>query len=214
MALFQKRPEDSANMPLYSYGLTKTLLIIGLGNIGNEYVTTRHNIGFMAIDELATRLDFDPWMSKKDLSSHITIKTVQDHRVILAKPTTYMNNSGTAVQAILHFYKIGAADTIIVHDELDIPFGQIRTRIGGGSAGHNGIKSLPAAISETCGRVRIGIKQPEPTPLDTASFVLQKFTTSEQQHMPALLKETTAILSEYIYSAQLFAETRSFLELH
>lgn len=209
MALFQKRPDASSYLPVYSLGLTKTLLIAGLGNPGKEYDGTRHNIGFAAVDELATKQSFDPWVNKKDLKCLLTSQTIGDSRVILIKPTTFMNMSGEAVQAAAHFYKLPAEQVLVVHDELAIPFGQIRTRIGGSDAGHNGIKSVSQHLGESYGRVRIGIGAD--TPMETSDFVLATFGKSEQADMPALLKETTAILTEYIHGATLLQETRSFI---
>lgn len=209
MALFQKRPEVGANLPLYTLGLNRTLLIVGLGNVGKEYDNTRHNIGFDAVDALASNQGFDPWIQKKDLKALMTSRTIGDSRVILLKPTTFMNLSGEAVQAAAHFYKITPDQTLVVHDEIDIPFGQIRTRIGGGSAGHNGIKSVTQHLGEQYGRVRIGIQAE--TPMETSDFVLAKFGKDEQTHMSALIKETTAILTEYIHGGALQAETRSFI---
>lgn len=208
MALFQKKPELSSNLPLYTLGLNKTLLIVGLGNPG-KYDGTRHNIGFAALDELAAKQSFEPWTLKKDLKCLLTSQTMGDNRVLLIKPTTFMNLSGEAVQAVMHFYKIPLQQVVVVHDELDIPFGQIRTRTGGSSAGHNGIKSVTQHVGEEYGRIRIGIQAA--TPMETADFVLTTFSKSEQEHMPELLRETTAILSEYIYGGQLMAETRSFI---
>ena len=209
MSLFQKKPDLSSNLPMYSIGLTKTLLIVGLGNVGKKYDGTRHNIGFAAIDELTSRQDFDPWIEKKDLKSLITTSTVGDNRVILMKPTTFMNLSGEAVQAVMHFYKIPLQQIVVVHDELDIPFGQIRMRTGGSAAGNNGIKSLIQHLDEGFGRIRIGIQAE--TPMDAADFVLAKFSKEEKAELPALLKETTAILTEYIHGGQLLQETRNFL---
>ena len=209
MALFQRKPDLSSHLPVYSLGLTKTLLIVGLGNAGKKYDGTRHNIGFAAVDELANRQDFEPWIEKKDLKCLLTTATIGDSRVILVKPTTFMNLSGEAVQAVGHFYKIAPANTLVIHDELDIPFGQIRTRVGGSSAGNNGIKSLIQHIGEDFGRMRIGIQAE--TPMEAVDFVLAKFSKEESAELPALLKESTAILTEYIHGSQLLQETRSFL---
>lgn len=208
MALFQKKPDISSNLPLYTLGLHKTLLIVGLGNPG-KYDGTRHNIGFAAVDTLAEKQSFEPWTNKKDLKCLMTSQTLGDNRVILIRPTTYMNLSGEAVQAVMHFYKIPLDQVVVVHDELDIPFGQIRTRVGGSSAGHNGIKSVTQHIGEDYGRIRIGIKAD--TPMDASDFVLAAFSKEEQAHMPELLRETTALLTEYIYGGRLMAETRSFI---
>lgn len=190
-------------------GLNKTIVIAGLGNPGKEYAGTRHNIGFEVVEALANKQEFDPWIEKKDLKSLITSKTIGNARVILVKPTTFMNLSGEALRAITHFYKVEPGNTLVVHDELDIPFGQIRTRMGGSSAGHNGIKSVTQHLGQDYGRVRIGVKAS--TKMDTSDFVLAKFSKEEQAEMPSLTKEALAILTEYIYSGELPHETRSFI---
>ncbi len=209
MALFQKKPQTSSSAPLYTLGLNKTVLVVGLGNPGKKYEKTRHNLGFMCLDSFAKNHDFPAWTEKKDLKSLITIQNLGDVRVILSKPTTFMNNSGEAVQAVQHFYKIPNNCMAVVHDELDIPFGQIRTRRGGSSAGHNGIKSLLQNVEGDINRVRIGIGAT--TKLDGAEFVLQKMSGAEEKELPALVKEVESVLIEYIYSGELNPETRSFI---
>lgn len=211
MALFQKKPQVSDSLPLYSIGLGKSLLIIGLGNPGNKYDGTRHNIGFACVDNLATKLDFPDWVEKKDLKCLYSQQTIADNRVILIKPTTFMNLSGQAAQAVQRFYKIPLNQTIAVYDELDIDFGQIRTRVGGSSAGHNGAQSLIDHIGEDFGRVRVGIHNEISNKADGADFVLGKFTKDEQTQLPALLREVTAILSEYIHGQPITPDTRSFI---
>ena len=134
-----------------------------------------------------------------------------ESKVILIKPTTFMNNSGEAVAAVTHFYKISPSNIVVVHDELDIPFGQIRTRMGGSSAGHNGIKSVSQHIGDDYGRVRIGIGPKTHPDMDSAAFVLAKFTTDEQAQMKNLTREASAILSEFVYGGQLVTETRMFI---
>lgn len=211
MALFQKKPDSGSSMPLYSLGLQKTLLIVGLGNVGKKYDGTRHNIGFAVVDTLASSQGFDPWTEKKDLKSLVATATIGDARVILCKPTTMMNLSGEAVQAISHFYKIQPGSMVVVHDELDIDFGQIRTRVGGSSAGNNGIKSVSQHMGEAYGRVRIGVGPKTPEQIDSADFVLGTFSKEQQAQLKNLLQETTAILTEYIHAGKLPSETRSFL---
>lgn len=211
MALFQKKPIVGTNAPLYTLGLQKTLLIIGLGNIGPEYVGTRHNIGFDCVDALAVSQGIDEWADKKDLKCIMASGNIGDTRVILCKPTTFMNNSGESAQAISRFYKIELSQIVVVHDELDITFGQIRTRRGGGTAGHNGVKSLVQHLGEDFGRVRIGVGPKTPEQIDSADFVLARFSESEQKQRENLLRESTAILTEFVHSGILPEETRSFL---
>lgn len=210
MALLQKRPITDTLTPLYTLQASKTVLLVGLGNIGEEYDNTRHNIGFTCLDFFAAENDFDPWINKKDLKSLITQKTLGSTRVILAKPTTFMNLSGEAIQAIASFYKIDPAHIVVIADELDIPFGQIRARSGGGAAGHNGIKSAIQHLGEDFGRLRIGIGPKTHEQMDSADFVLAKFTKEEQARIPDLNREVTALLTETIYGDALQSETRSF----
>jgi len=211
MALFQKRPQVSNPLQYSTVGLNKILLIVGLGNPGKEYAGTRHNIGFMCVDDFAKRNHFDPWMHKKDLKCELTQATLGDTRVILCKPQTFMNLSGEAVQAVQHFYKLNNQQTIVVHDELDIAFGQLRMRIGGSPAGNNGIKSVSKHVGEDYARVRIGIGPKTHPDMDAADFVLEDFGAAEQSELPACVREVSALLSEYSYGAQVTAETRSFL---
>ena len=210
MGLFQRNPYQSNEQhALYSLGQERTVLIVGLGNPGNKYDGTRHNIGFACVEAFAAAHEFPTWTEKKDLKCLIAAKTLGDSRVILAKPTTYMNHSGEAVRAVASFYKIPEGQVIIVYDELDIPFGQIRTRVGGSSAGHNGLNSIEQHFGKNTGRVRIGIQAK--TKLDPADFVLAKFSLDEQGQLDPLTREVTSILTEYIYKSDLAPDTRSFL---
>jgi peptidyl-tRNA hydrolase, PTH1 family len=212
MAWLQKRPQLSDTLQFYTTSLSKTKLVVGLGNPGREYDDTRHNIGFACVDRLAAQFsEFEPWTNRKDLKCHLTTGRLGETRVIIIKPTTFMNVSGEAVQAVAAFYKLSPANTIIVHDELDIAFGQVRLRTGGSSAGHNGLKSVIQHFGEQFGRVRIGVGPKQPAAIDSADFVLQKFTAEQQAQLPNLYQEITAILTEYIYGEQLPAETRTFL---
>lgn len=211
MALFQKKPQIGHSIQYYTLGQNKTVLIVGLGNIGREHEGTRHNIGFTAVDRFVQDHDFPAWIEKKDLRCHFTQHQLGDSKVIVIKPTTFMNLSGEAVQAVVHFYKIPVEQVIVVHDELDIPFGQIRTRMGGGSAGHNGIKSVTQHIGEDYGRVRIGIGPKTPEQIDSADFVLGCFSEDQAAQLKNLTREVSAILSEYTYGGQLPHETRSFM---
>jgi peptidyl-tRNA hydrolase, PTH1 family len=211
MALFQKKPQAGHSVQFYTLGQNKTILVVGLGNIGKGYDGTRHNIGFACVDRFVRDHDFPAWIEKKDLQCHFTSETLGDAKVIVIKPTTFMNLSGQAVQTVAHFYKIDPGKIIAVYDEIDIPFGQIRTRVGGGSAGHNGVKSLIGSIGEEFGRVRVGIGPKSPEQMDTADFVLQRFNSEQEAQTPNLTRETSAILSEYAYGGQLPHETRTFI---
>ncbi|MDB5181438.1 MAG: peptidyl-tRNA hydrolase [Candidatus Saccharibacteria bacterium] len=212
MALFQRKPQTSNPLSYTTIGLNKNLLIVGLGNPGKEYDDTRHNIGFTCIDAFVDKTtEMGQWVDKKDQKCLMSTGQMGETRVIVIKPTTFMNLSGEAVQAVSHFYKIHPDQIVVVHDELDINFGQIRTRKGGSAAGHNGIKSVTQHMGEDYGRVRIGIGPKVPEQMDSADFVLQKFSREEQSHMPELTREVNAILSELIFGTPIAADTRNFL---
>jgi PTH1 family peptidyl-tRNA hydrolase len=212
MALFQRKPQTSDPKSFYSIGLNKTVLLVGLGNPGPEYEQTRHNIGFICIDEFVGKAEeMSGWLEKKDFKCLLSSGKISETRVIAIKPTTFMNLSGRAVQAVANFYKIHPDNILVIHDELDIDFGQIRVRQGGSSAGHNGIKSISQQMGEDYGRIRIGIGPKKPSRMSSEDFVLQKFSTAEQAQLPNLTREVNAVLSEYIYGSQLPHETRSFL---
>lgn len=212
MGLFERITNVGDSAALYTTGMNTTLLIVGLGNVGKEYAGTRHNIGFELLDFFAKKHEFEGWHEKKDLHAVVASSRVGSTRVILCKPTTQMNGSGRAVQAIQNYYKISNSSTLAVYDELDIDFGNVRTRKGGGSAGHNGVKSLIEHCGEDFLRLRIGIGPKKPAQIDSADFVLSSFSKTQQKNIAQLLIEGNAILSEYAYGAgELVEETRSFL---
>ncbi len=196
----------------YSVGLNKNVLLVGMGNPGKEYELTRHNVGFLCIEDFVAKTEgMEDWMQKKDLKCLMASGRVGEARVIAIKPTTFMNLSGESVRAVADFYKIHPDDIVAIHDELDIDFGQIRLRKGGSSAGHNGIKSVTQHLGEDYGRVRVGVGPKTPEKMKSEDFVLQKFSADEQAQLPNLQREVTAILNEYVYGGQLPHETRSFI---
>lgn len=212
MALFQRRPQTSDPVNYVTVGLNKTILLVGLGNPGQEYELTRHNVGFLCIDEFVRVTDeMEDWVEKKNLKCLVSSGRVGDSRVFAIKPTTFMNLSGEAVQAVASFYKINPEYTAVIHDELDIDFGQIRLRIGGSDAGHKGVKSVTQHLGEGYGRIRVGVGPKQPAKISSEDFVLQKFSADEQAQLSNLTRETNAILSEYLYGAELPHDTRNFL---
>lgn len=162
-----------------SHALSETppCLIVGLGNPGREYAQTRHNIGFMLIDRLTVRLNA---RGMKVQSKAIVITTQYEGRkLILAKPQTYMNLSGQAVQGLVRFYKLPLTHVLVAHDDLDLPFCAIRMRPGGGAGGQKGIKSIIEQLgTPDFARLRLGIDRP-PGQMDAAAYVLQDFTPKE-----------------------------------
>lgn len=212
MGLFTTRPQAGPVVNYYNVTNQRTILIVGLGNIGDDYKLTRHNIGFDCIEKFVDKAEIGPWQEKKDLKCTLATGKVGSIRVIAVKPTTYMNFSGQAVQAVASFYKVKLTDIFVIHDELDVDFGQIRLRIGGSAAGHNGIKSVSQLIGgEDYGRIRVGVGPKLPEQIDSADFVMQRFTADQLAKIPALTNEVNSILNELIFGGELPHDTRSFI---
>jgi PTH1 family peptidyl-tRNA hydrolase len=211
MGLFQRR-NDHITETLYtvSIGQEQTKLIIGLGNPGKKYEGTRHNIGFACLDAM-TETENGTWIEKNSLKCLISELRIGQTRVVLIKPTTFMNNSGEAAMSVQSYFKLNNTNTAVVHDEIDIQFGQIRTRVGGSSAGHNGVKSLIQHLGEDFSRIRIGVANDFVKQVDSADFVLQKFNKAEQAKMKVLKTEVTSLLNEFVFGDKIPQETRSFL---
>lgn len=159
-------------------------LIIGLGNPGKEYEKTRHNAGFMALDQLMKNQEI-ALKNEPKFKAEIGNSSVEGQKIIVAKPQTYMNNSGEAVAAITQFYKIAPEDIFVIYDDLDLPLGQIRLRAEGGPGTHNGMKSIVQHLgSNKFPRIRIGIESrgaTSPKEQDTSSFVLTPFNSEEKK---------------------------------
>lgn len=155
----------------------KPVLVVGLGNPGAEYAATRHNVGFMAVQHMAGA--DATWKSGHDSLFYATVR--DGRRVIFAMPQTYMNLSGRGVAALMAYYKIPLENVIVIHDDMDIPVGAVRCKIGGGSAGHNGIRSIDAAVGAGYRRIRIGIGHPRDfgLPINPADWVLGRIPADQ-----------------------------------
>jgi PTH1 family peptidyl-tRNA hydrolase len=159
------------------------LLFVGLGNPGTRYARNRHNIGFMAVDEIARRHGFAAW--RRRFQGETSEGTLDGERVILLKPATFMNESGRAVQDAASFFKIGAGDVTVFQDELELPPAKLRVKVGGGIAGHNGLRSISAHIGNEYRRVRLGIGHPGVKELVHA-YVLADFARDDGPWVTAL----------------------------
>lgn len=175
-------------------------LIIGLGNIGDHYAQTRHNVGFMALDKYASEHSAT-WQKKDKFKAYVAEIMVDDERITLIKPTTMYNLVGDSVHATVQFYKIAVQDILVVHDELALPFGVIRTRLGGSDAGNNGLKSVIAAVGQNFARVRIGIGNQHLATTDAADFVLSRFTKDEQTKLNDIKKHAVTYIRAFVHGA-------------
>ena len=160
-------------------------LVVGLGNPGKEYTHSRHNIGFLVINQLARSHDIT--LTKRKFKSRWETGKISRHKVILAKPHTYMNLSGEAVNAITRFYKIVPKDIIVVHDDIDIDFGHLKIKTKGGSGGHRGIDSIITLLKEDkFVRVRVGVGRPT-SDIDPSDFVLKQFNEREKKDLKEVI---------------------------
>ena len=159
-------------------------LFIGLGNPGTKYAGNRHNIGFMALDRIAADHGFGPW--RRAFHGLVAEGRLGAERVILLKPETFMNLSGQSVQAAMTYHKIAPADLVVFHDELDLAPGKLKVKVGGGHAGHNGLRSIHGHIGEAYGRVRLGIGHPGHKDA-VAAYVLHDFSKADQDWLEPLL---------------------------
>lgn len=160
------------------------LILAGLGNPGAQYRNHRHNVGFMAADAIARRHSFSPWTKK--FQGLIAEGTLVGEKVLLIKPQTFMNMSGQSVGEAMRFYKLSPADVAVLYDELDLAPGKVRVKVGGGSGGHNGIRSLDQHIGNAYRRVRIGIGHPGAKEL-VHNYVLGDFAKADQTWLEPLL---------------------------
>ncbi|SFK84351.1 aminoacyl-tRNA hydrolase [Geodermatophilus ruber] len=189
-------------------------LVVGLGNPGPSYAGNRHNVGAMALDELAARAGIRLSPGKGARSRALSGEgRLAGRRVVLARPTTYMNESGGPVRGLLDYHRIPETDLIVLHDELDIPFASVRLKRGGGEGGHNGLRSISRSLgTKDYLRVRIGIGRP-PGRQDPADFVLKDFSATERKELDLLLAEavdaTEELLTRGLEGAQNLVHART-----
>jgi PTH1 family peptidyl-tRNA hydrolase len=184
-------------------------LVVGLGNPGNEFVATRHNVGWEAVDELALRLG---WIGKKEefnrlgrtkfdgiaMDGSVSIAGGGSEKLLLLKPTTYMNDSGRSVQAAIAFYQLAPAEMMAVLDDLALPCGKIRIRAGGSAGGHNGLKDIQRAIgTEDYPRLRIGIDPPPPR-VPGRDYVLSGFTEAQRPAVDKAVERAATAMLKWI----------------
>lgn len=170
-------------------------LIVGLGNPGSKYSGNRHNVGFMVIDRLAARSNAGAFREK--FQGVFTKIDLGNQEAVLLKPMTYMNLSGESVQKAISFFKVDLKNVVVVHDELDVPFGQSRIKNGGGAAGHNGLRSIiEQCASQDFLRVRVGISRPQSGPVD--GYVLSDFNSSERAEIADVVEKAADMVAAVV----------------
>jgi PTH1 family peptidyl-tRNA hydrolase len=160
------------------------LLFVGLGNPGAKYAHNRHNVGFLVVDEIARRHGFQPW--RRRFQGETAEGTLERERIILLKPMTYMNDSGQAVQEASNFFKLAQGEITVFHDEIELPPAKVRVKVGGGIAGHNGLRSISAHVGNDYRRVRLGVGHPGVKEL-VHGHVLNDFARDERPWVEALV---------------------------
>lgn len=170
-----------------------SFLVVGLGNPGSAYAGTRHNIGFQVLDQLAEEM-VATWKTNKKTTAVETKVIYQQQKLLLAKPQTFMNNSGKSVQALLKFYSLPLSKLVIIHDELDLDFLKVRLKLGGGEGGHNGLRSISNYLgTKDYLRIRLGIGRP-PGRQNPADYVLKKFSKTEANELPFFISQALEAL--------------------
>jgi len=179
-------------------------LVVGLGNPGTKYARNRHNVGFMVVDHLARGFNF-PELKEK-FNGVWSKGSIGGEDVALLEPMTFMNESGRSVQAAVAFLKVAVKDIVVLHDELDIPFADVRLKVGGGHAGHNGLRSIISVLGAEFARVRIGIGRPPPGFRgEVADFVLQNFDPVEAASLDDLVRKSADVTKTWIEKGPLAA---------
>lgn len=155
-------------------------LVVGLGNPGREYERTRHNVGFMVVDELARRWNVEQWRTKDKARQAL----VTPERAVLVQPQSFMNLSGVPVRLLASWYRTPPENVLVISDDMDLPFGKLRMRPNGGHGGHNGLRSIIGVLGEAFPRLRIGVGRPQ---FDTIDHVLSPFSNDECERLPATI---------------------------
>ena len=172
-------------------------LVVGLGNPGDKYLMTRHNIGFMAVDAFLVTSHLPPWKSEKKAKTYHL--QMNDEKIILCQPQTYMNLSGDSVAGLADFYKIPVENIIVIHDDIDQDFGTVKIQSKRGHGGHNAIRDISQKLgSNEYIRIKLGVGRPPHPKMDVAAYVLQKFSPEEQNQLPDFLNTTGDIIESLV----------------
>ncbi len=169
-----------------------SFLIVGLGNPGDKYKNTKHNFGFILSSQIIS--DYNLSLKSKNSSYELFLGKIANHDIFVLNPLKYMNLSGSPVLEVKNFYKINLSDIVVLHDDLDVEFGKIKLKIGGGNAGHNGLKDIDQFIGKDYFRLRLGIGRPENKDYEISNYVLSKFTEEELVKITDINKKISDLL--------------------
>jgi PTH1 family peptidyl-tRNA hydrolase len=180
-------------------------LIVGLGNPGKSYANNRHNFGYMVVDSLVQKLKLEEISTNKNYEAAIW-RPKPDEKILIVKPLTFMNNSGLVVSELMRFFKIGEDETVVIHDDLDLPLGTVRMRQGGGSGGHRGVESINLVFgNDNFKRIKLGINRP-PEHLPVEDYVLQNFSKDEQNDVDKVVDQVGQIVLQLCSGEKEFTE--------
>lgn len=168
-------------------------LFVGLGNVGKEYEFTRHNFGFLTLDQIIK--DYNFTLQSNKFKSELFSGFIGENKIIAIKPQTFMNRSGAAVGQVASFFKVPSSNIIVFHDEVDIDFGKIKAKIGGGNAGHNGLKSIDEAIGKNYSRIRLGVGKGK---FELSDHVLSKFSRDELYEVEKISEKISKLIPDLL----------------
>jgi PTH1 family peptidyl-tRNA hydrolase len=171
-------------------------LLVGLGNIGREYELTRHNFGFLLLDQIVQ--DYGFFEQSKKFKSEVFFGEIDGKKVVAIKPQTFMNRSGSSVLEAANFFKIEPKNILVLHDDIDLELGKVRVKIGGGNAGHNGLKSIDDVIGKSYARLRFGVGRPQNSEFTVSDYVLGKFSREEIEKVKRINEKISDFIDEVL----------------
>ena len=182
------------------------LVVVGLRNPGRKYDGTRHNVGAEVVDILSERFDVPFKSGPSRLGAEVASHRLGERRLVLVKPYSYMNESGRSVRSTLRYFKVGVEDLLVVHDDIDLPFGRLRLHAGRGAGGHNGIRSIVNVTdSKDFWRLKVGVGRP-PGQQDPADFVLRPFSKSEREEVDFLVRDGADVIEQFVTDSEMAVE--------
>lgn len=189
-------------------------IVVGLRNPGADYDLTRHNVGYEVVDAFLARSGESLRRGPSRIRAQVATLGAGDGRTVVLVPTTYMNESGRSVRAALDYFKLSAQDMLVVHDDIDLPFGRLRLQVGGGSGGHNGIRSLESAVgTRDFSRLKLGVGRP-PGSKDPADYVLERFSKAERSEVDLQVQDAADVVDRWLSNREAAQEQAALRQVH